>query len=67
MELTNDFHGTSVIIRKSREDLERLEHVLASGHPQSPEYKAAKRYQRKVWGTLCGIKGCTCGNIWGER
>ena len=49
--VTNDFHNTSAFFL---------------GTPGKTSHLSKKQADR-VWGQLCGIKGCTCGGQLGER
>jgi hypothetical protein len=62
--LTNSFHDTTYRTRKSREELEAIEGRIAMWTADA----ADKALARRIWNTLCGIEGCTCGqNTFGER
>lgn len=51
--LTNNFHGTSTRVRIKP----------ASGGL----YLLSKRQAHEAWRKLCGVSGCSCGGIAGER
>lgn len=55
--LTNNFHGTSAIVRP----VAIMEGRFAGKHVITR--KTAQRLQR----TLCGSSGCACGGNFGER
>ncbi len=65
--LTNSFHSTEVKTRLSEASLLEIERVLATADQRSPEYKAARRTQRRLEKALCGVEGCTCGDTFGRR
>lgn len=67
LTLTNSFHGTKIEVRKSENDLAKIEEQYATGRIGSAEKKAADRFIRKCRKTLCGIEGCTCGDLFGRR
>lgn len=63
--LTNDFHQTEAHVRMTRDEMEQIEYDVMCGSADAAAQ--AKRRIRRVWKQLCGIKECTCGNMWGER
>lgn len=61
--LTNSFHNSEYRTRKTRDELDAIENTAPWNLSDSD-----KAFTRKVWRTLCGINGCTCGqNSFGER
>jgi len=65
LTLRNDFHNTLAVVKLTREEMERIETDAFTGI--GPEAKRAMRRINAVRNKLCGIKGCQCGNTWGER
>jgi hypothetical protein len=63
MRLTNSFHNTRIETRKTMDDLTQIAEAIGTGRATAAE----KQYQRRVWNTLCGIKGCLCGDTFGRR
>jgi len=63
MKLTNTFHNTTVNTRLTRDEMNRIEMDKARGKA-TPNELARMRWIRNC---LCGRRGCTCGNAWGER
>lgn len=62
--LINDFHNTEYRSRKTREELEAIEHRINTFAADA----ADKALARRAWNALCGIEGCTCGQgLFGER
>lgn len=52
---SNDYHGTSTTVQ-ARPSASRPGVLYVS-----------KRVARRVWQSLCGIDGCTCGGPLGQR
>ena len=61
--ISNNFHDTEIQINKTDDELEAIDYRIYQG-TASP---AEKAYQRRIWNTLCGISGCTCGDSFGRR
>lgn len=51
--LTNDFHGTEAAVRG--------DNMVGRGKALSAVTV------RRTWRALCGIEGCTCGGVLGQR
>jgi hypothetical protein len=60
--LTNSFHRTEFGTSKAEAEIEAIRNKAPWDRTE-----AERRWVRKVWKTLCGIAGCTCGNDLGER
>ncbi len=60
--LVNSFHGTSVRTSKSRGALDSIR----NRHPADWS-KTERREVMRLRKALCGIEGCTCGGVFGER
>jgi hypothetical protein len=63
MKMKNNFHNTEMETRRTDADLERIAHAIYSGIATDAE----KAFRRRACRTLCGIKGCTCGDDFGRR
>ena len=60
--LTNSYHNTETTTRKTRNELEEIEHRILQGRASDAE----KALHRRIRNALC-VAGCKCGNFWGER
>ena len=63
--ITNSFHGRSVVVRKSPEELEKILQVLATG--TGDELRAARRFAARCKSRLGCPAGCTCSDSLGRR
>ena len=52
MVLSNDFHGTEMVV-----------HALPGDGPGTYFACASPRQQRRIWAALCGSEDCACGVI----
>jgi len=60
--LTNTFHQTEAQTRLTEDELDRI----ANTHPMNwtaKERATVARLRKK----LCGVTGCTCGDVFGAR
>lgn len=60
--LKNTFHNTEVKTKLTPEKIAEIKSTHPN-HWSSAEKQAVKR----IWTKLCGINGCTCGDIFGVR